>query len=178
MTATATIEEFRELVRTRRHRLAPDMVARGPVTPKQLEAMVRMLRNQPPVEGVTAAAPAPARKFEPIPDDRYAVELPDADGKLVWKFYLLKTSKSNKKQYVSHLVGQPGSDYARYPVSYETSRQVKTKIRELGFEKSHDIACDLMIACLDCGSPLSDDFSRSVRRGSHCYRKFMKGNRK
>jgi hypothetical protein len=178
--------QFRTLAAERKHNLSPDMLTRSATIP-QLERMISFLGRQPvkaDPDAIPSGRRAAARKplsSQAIPDGRYAIPGLTENNKL--DFFELKTNQNKSStwcgtQFIQQLVGQPGSDYAKYDVRGSQKRNtIFRAIREAGIEASRDLAADELRMCLDCGSPLSDDDSRARRRGSHCYSKFMKGSR-
>ena len=176
-------DRFAVLFQERKHVIARDLFDRRQSAPvAQLRAIVGHLEKQPykdvdarvqAVEAETDQRPAPARQprttSEPIPDGRYAI--PDGSGD--WKFYGLEHGKKGSKwentQFMNLLVGQPGTEYAEYPVKNRDSRnQIFRAIREMGIEASQLKAAQEMCKCIKCGSPLSDPVSRETGYGPHC----------
>jgi len=131
----------------------------GELTKFEASEMITVLKDQP-MKPITIG----------VPDGRYALPQGSRDGNVVYHFYLVKTTRDERKQqYILRLHGAPG-DFRRAKMTRPDQVKVATILRE-------DPAVYSMLfgkqvgSCGVCGSPLTDPQSIALGIGPICLQK-------
>jgi hypothetical protein len=104
-----------------------------------------------------------------IPDGRYAIPMGKRNGKLVFHFYFVNTSRVHKGQYMLRLYGAPGN-FRREKMTVPMQTAIADTIKKDPALHSQMFGIQLGI-CGICGSPLTDPESIARGIGPICFGK-------
>jgi hypothetical protein len=139
------------------------------MTKTQASRAIESLRGLPsvpkPRQNRKGAGRAPQVELE---DGRYAIIEHHPDGPRP-VFYRFKNGRVPGYYRLDHLVGQPGGDYAKYPVA-PGSERFKRVIAEIAKDPRAAMTLFGQVSktCSYCGSPLSDPVSLETGVGPQC----------
>lgn len=190
MTLDEAMDEIGRLAPTRKHKLAPYLVDGRRLTEVQAGLVLAHLRDAPKLTEDQAAEPPPARReaqaapdgkippplaaFKSMPEGYYAVRRGDTT---VIDYFLVEPGKGKWEgmKFARRVLGGQPKEAKKLRTERMENMQMRVamqRIMEFGLEAAAALFADTLERCIHCSTPLTNDLSRSRRKGDHCFRKY------
>jgi len=173
MDTTDIMREIAELAPRKEHHLAKDMVnGTRPLARQAAEMTLRNLRRCPdraaPVTMTGETAPA-----HDIPAGYYATPSRTGSNDVdFWKVERPENGKYAGWTFAKRVLGGGSGGQTRVTMIHMSEqRSALAAIAQYGIEEARCLYGDKMQRCTDCNRELTDDLSRSRRKGDWCWNK-------
>lgn len=184
------MDEIHRLAPTVKHNLAPYLLDGRPLTYIQASLVLGKLQAASRLTEDQAAEPLPARReaqaapegkvppplaaFKTMPAGYYAVRRGDT---AVIDYFLIEPGKGKWEglMFARRVLGGQAKEAKKLRTERMENMQMRVamqRIMESGLEAAAALFADTLERCIHCSTPLTNDLSRSRRKGDHCFRKY------